>query len=132
MTAVVRRADPPATAPNANPRPSAADELMPFLVQSVCVDGYGRIREVLPIDAACSLRRPQSESDIAAYRKYDLPNVREAASKPLGYQASDAVVTRRGGRHLDPYKHSDFGGGDTRPHLDDSMPVRAMAGRSLC
>src|SRR5262249_22019473 len=58
------------------------------------------ISRALPIDADCLNRRAQTDRDVASYRKYDLPNANEATQRPLGYQASDSVLTRRGGRTL--------------------------------
>jgi hypothetical protein len=74
------------------------NELMSFLVQSVCLDAGGQIRRGLPIDADCLIRQAQSDRDVATYRKYDWPNSNEAVRRPLGYQASDSVIMRRGGR----------------------------------
>ncbi len=73
---------------------------MSFLVQSVCLDEGGQVRRGLPIDADCLFRRAQSDRDVATYRKYDWPNSNEATQRPLGYQASDSVLTRRAGRSL--------------------------------
>jgi hypothetical protein len=87
-----------ALAPVAVARSRSPDELMSFLVQSVCLDAGGQIQRGLPIDAGCLLRRAQSDRDVATYRKYDWPNSNEAVRRPLGYQASDSVIMRRGGR----------------------------------
>jgi hypothetical protein len=106
---------PASTALSAEPNSMTAstNALMPFLVQSVCLGGGGRVRAALPIDPECSTRRAQTESDIATYRKYDWPNSNEADRKPLGYQASDAVVSHRGGRTL-IVQTFDFGDGNRK------------------
>jgi len=76
----------------------SSNELMSFLVQSVCLDDNGQIRRGLPTDADCLIRQAQSDRDVATYRKYDWPNSNEAVRRPLGYQASDSVIMHRGGR----------------------------------
>jgi len=102
-------------------QPPSSNELMSFLVQSVCLDDNGQIRPGLPIDADCLIRRTQTDRDVASYRKYDWPNFNETGHRPLGYQASDSVVMRRGGR---TFVEQTFDFGDEKRafgHFDASL-----------
>jgi hypothetical protein len=81
----------------------AADKLtendfLNYLTQSVCLDVLGRPTSGTPLDARCEVKRSQTARDLAYYRKYDWPNFNDIGRERLGYQASDSVLTERGGR----------------------------------
>jgi hypothetical protein len=85
--AVVLLASPPAAAEGL----SKAD-MIAYLTQAVCLDGAGHPTSLLPIDPACTSRRPQTTDDIAPYRKHDWPDRTDPRRPVLGYQASDSVL----------------------------------------
>jgi hypothetical protein len=93
----------------APPLAGAAD-LTDYVVQSLCVDEAGGPVDRLPIDAACVRRRMQRADDVAVYRKHDWPNRLDEPTTVLGFQASDSVVDRRGGRVI-VVQTFDFGTG---------------------
>lgn len=76
------------------------DEMLSYGVQSICVDDAGRPTKALPIEDGCVRSRLQDSKDIATYRKHDWPNSLNDPAIVLGYQASDSVIQRRGGRTL--------------------------------
>lgn len=73
---------------------------MDYVAQSLCLDAAGRVQSLLPIEPDCRRRRPQRVGDMAVYRKHDWPNRLDEPATRQGYQASDSVVARRGGRAL--------------------------------
>lgn len=71
----------------------AGGPLLPWLVQSVCVDGAGApIPGLLPFEPGCTRRAPQRQDAPMPYRRHDWPAVQQARALPQGYQASDAVL----------------------------------------
>jgi hypothetical protein len=76
-------------------RAQQAADFTDYVVQSLCVDDSGRPVDQLPIDQACTFRRPQWSADVARYRKHDWPNRLDEPATILGYQASDSVLERR-------------------------------------
>jgi len=74
--------------------------MIDYLVQRICLDEEGKPTRALPIEAVCLHSRPQLSDDAATYRKHDWPNALGVPEIALGYQASDSVVQRRGGRTL--------------------------------
>jgi len=93
--------------------PPEAAPMLPFLVQSICLDGGGRpMPGVLPFEPACQRRAP-AQPGALPYRRHDWPVAAVAARDPLGYQASDSLLTRYHGRPA--VVHAlDFGQGDRR------------------
>lgn len=78
----------------------SSEEMMAYLVQSICLDEAGGPTMSLPIEASCIHSRLQRSDDIASYRKHDWPNSIDVPEMALGYQASDSVVQRRDSRTL--------------------------------
>ena len=68
-------------------------EMMRFLVQATCTDASGRQTGASPAEAACVNRSAQTPASPAGYRKHDWPAAVDAAAAPLGYQATDAVLS---------------------------------------
>lgn len=68
-------------------------EMMRFLVQATCTDASGGPTGATPVDGECVSRSAQTPSSSAGYRKHDWPGVAHASAAPLGYQASDAILT---------------------------------------
>lgn len=67
--------------------------LLPWLVQSVCLDAAGRPEPgVLPFESRCTRRAPQRADAPMPYRRHDWPAAPQARNLPMGYQASDAVL----------------------------------------
>lgn len=67
--------------------------LLPWLVQSICIDAAGApIPGLLPFEAACTHRAPQRQGAPMPYRRHDWPAAQQARGLPLGYQASDSVL----------------------------------------
>jgi hypothetical protein len=96
--------------------PAAAQDgpLLPWLVQSACLDPAGRaLPGVLPIEPACRHRAPQRQADPLPYRRHDWPAVQHAPGLPQGYQASDAVIGTLMGRPAAIHTF-DFGAGEGR------------------
>jgi hypothetical protein len=82
----------PAMAADLPERLSTAD-MVGYLTQSVCLDAAGKPdRTLLPVEAACQHRRPQTPDDPVYYRKHDWPDVTDPRHPILGYQASDSVI----------------------------------------
>ncbi len=75
-------------------------EMIDYLVQRICLDAEGKPTRALPIEATCRRSRLQRSDDAATYRKHDWPNALGVPEIALGYQASDSVIDRRGGRTL--------------------------------
>lgn len=72
---------------------AAQNALLPFLVQSVCLDAAGApLPGLLPFEAGCARRAPQHQDAPMPYRRHDWPAAQQARALPLGYQASDAVL----------------------------------------
>ncbi len=103
--------------------PAAAEPLLPWLVQSVCLDARGRtIPGMLPFEAGCIRQAPQRQDAPMPYRRHDWPAAPQARNLPTGYQASDAVLGSLLG--VPAAIHTfDFGTGPGRRFgvLDDAM-----------
>jgi hypothetical protein len=96
--------------------PAAAQDgpLLPWLVQSACLDAAGRpVPGLLPVEPACRRQAPQRQADPMPYRRHDWPAVQHAAALPQGYQASDAVLGTLMGRPAAIHTF-DFGAGEGR------------------
>jgi hypothetical protein len=76
------------------------EELIDYVVQSICVDDKGKPTRALPIENDCTESRLQRSDDIATYRKHDWPNTLNDPKVVGGYQASDSVLERRASRML--------------------------------
>ena len=85
---------------SASAQPLSLDEMLSYGVQRICVDDAGKATRALPIEDSCGRSRPQRSNDVATYRKHDWPNTLDVPQLALGYQASDSVIQRRGGRTL--------------------------------
>lgn len=73
--------------------PAVAQPLLPWLVQSICLDPAGRaIPGMLPFEPGCARLAPQQQDAPMPYRRHDWPAVAQARTLPTGYQASDAVL----------------------------------------
>ena len=81
-------------------QPLSRDDMLSYGVQTICVDDAGNATKAVPIDDSCTHSRFQQSHDIAIYRKHDWPNSLNDPQLALGYQASDSVIQRRGGRTL--------------------------------
>ncbi len=69
-----------------------ADELLPFLVQSACLDRAGAVQPGrLPFEPGCERLHPLEQGTPLPWRKHDWPARQHAAALPLGYQASDSL-----------------------------------------
>ena len=91
-----------------------AQELLPFLAQSVCLDDSGApIAGLLPFELGCVRSAPARIDAPLPYRRHDWPAREHAPRQPQGYQAQDAVIgTLRG---VPAVIHGfDFGGGARR------------------
>ena len=101
--------------------PTLAQPLLPWLVQSVCLDAAGApVAGLLPFEAGCARRAPQRQDAPMPYRRHDWPAVQDARALPQGYQASDAVLGSLLG--VPAAVHTfDFGAGQNRRFgvLDD-------------
>lgn len=88
--------------------------LLPWLVQSICLDEAGvPVPGLLPFEPACGRRAPQRQDAPMPYRRHDWPAVQEARRVPLGYQASDSLLgSLLGGPAA--VQTFDFGAGDAR------------------
>ena len=53
------------------------NELLNYLTQSVCLDALNRPMPGTPLDASCQVKRSQTSSDLAYYRKHDWPNTND-------------------------------------------------------
>ncbi len=98
------------------PWPAAAQpaDLLPFLVQSVCLDAAGHAEPgVLPFEPDCTRPAPQRQGAPMPYRRHDWPAVQQARGLPLGYQASDAVLGSLLGQPA-AVQTFDFGAGENR------------------
>jgi hypothetical protein len=73
-------------------------DVINYLAQSVCLDELRRPTAGTPLDANCRSKRPQAAADRVFYRKHDWPNADDLGRATTGYQASDSVITERGGR----------------------------------
>ena len=101
--------------------PAVAQPLLPWLVQSVCLDAAGApVAGLLPFEEGCARRAPQRQDAPMPYRRHDWPAVQDARALPQGYQASDAVLGSLLG--VPAAVHTfDFGAGQNRRFgvLDD-------------
>ncbi|MBW6396942.1 hypothetical protein KPL78_03735 [Roseomonas sp. HJA6] len=96
--------------------PAAAQQsaLLPFLVQSICLDAAGRPEPgLLPFEPGCTRRAPQRQDAPMPYRRHDWPAAQQARSIPQGYQASDAVLGSLLGVPA-AVQTFDFGAGENR------------------
>lgn len=96
--------------------PGAAEQtaLLPFLVQTACLDAAGRPEPgLLPFEPHCTRPAPQRQDAPMPYRRHDWPAVQQARGLPLGYQASDAVLGSLLGAPA-AVQTFDFGAGDNR------------------
>ena len=94
--------------------PAGAQELLPFLAQSVCVDDAGAaIPGLLPFEPGCARSAPARIDSPLPYRRHDWPAREHAPHQPQGYQAQDSVLgTLRGVPAV--IQGFDFGGDPTR------------------
>ncbi len=85
---------------------------MGYLVQSVCIDGSGRVMQgVSPLSPACHAMRSLQLHEPLPYHKHDWPSARGGAPlNPLGMQRSDSFPTVLGGSVV-VAQTFDFGGG---------------------
>lgn len=91
-----------------------AQELLPFLVQSLCIDAAGAVMPgVLPFEPGCTRRAPANRGAFLAYRRHDWPAIEHAARQPQGYQAQDATLGTLLGQPAVIHGF-DFGGDATR------------------
>jgi hypothetical protein len=71
----------------------ATGPLLPWLVQSICLDASGApIPGLLPFEPACTRRAPQRQGAPMPYRRHDWPAAPRARALPQGYQASDSLL----------------------------------------
>jgi hypothetical protein len=111
----------------AKAQPISRRDMLAYLVQSICIDTAGRTLPLLPIDKACTRKRLQKVDDRAVYRKYDWGARNDPRHAVTGYQASDSVIERRGGR-LIIVQTADFGNaGRVFGHFDEGMGDAADA-----
>jgi len=89
-------------------------ELLPFLVQGVCLDQAGAMAPgLLPFEPGCLRAGPAHAGAPLPYRRHDWPAREHAARQPQGYQAQDSVIgTLRGVPAV--IQGFDFGGDATR------------------
>ena len=101
------------------PLAARAQELLPWLVQHVCLDDAGApIPGLLPFEPGCARSAAARADSPLPYRRHDWPAREHAAHQPQGYQAQDAVVGTLLG--VPAVIHTfDFGGGPRRfGHFD--------------
>jgi hypothetical protein len=115
--------------------PAAAqqnDPLLPFMVQSACLDAAGAtIPGRLPFEPGCTRTRPLSAEDPLPYRKHDWPARAQEAALPMGYQASNSLSGTLLGRPA-VLQVLDFGGGNRafgRRDPGDGGQVVVLEGR---
>jgi hypothetical protein len=93
---------------------AAAQPLLPWLVQSACLDAAGApVPGLLPFEPGCARRAPQRQDAPMPYRRHDWPAAYEARALPQGYQASDAVLGTLLGQPAAVHTF-DFGAGEAR------------------
>jgi len=105
--------------------------MIDYLAQRFCLDPTGKPSAALPIDDDCRHFRLQRSEDAAPWRKHDWPNSLGAAETVQGFQASDSVVQRWGGRTL-IVQTFDFGtGGRVFGRLVAKHMAAAMAAMAV-